>query len=440
MSEPIYSDPAASRSGGVGFSESSTSLDDSILTKVARRWWLIAICVAVALIASFAYLVIASKTYTAASVISAEMPTGTPAGDVAPDDFLFKQRDAIQSPPVLASAAITIITSESRVRDALEVSVSKGDGLVTVRYSAPRPDDAARGANAVAESYLRLRSQQQTSTTAGLQTLTQQRDKIVANRTEKENAIRELRQTASASGGEAERAAAARVEQLTQAVTAAEVELANANGALAATKDLLADALKLRTVVDANRGKGIFDRLDAQRAPVESELAQLEKQLEKQRQAMLPQHPVVVGTQRKIDQLKTKLAELDKQYGSVYVTHVEQQRATAQKRVEELKQLAADQAVQAKDYTARAAKLAEMEAELKKADSLLAEADKKIRDATVGAAAGGSSAGPTVKIVIPAQPPSRPSRPDRNRTLLTAAAIGAAAGVLLAAILPRGRG
>ncbi|MEA2736564.1 MAG: hypothetical protein QOE14_3015 [Humisphaera sp.] len=409
-----------------------------MLGKIAGRWWLVAICLAIGIVASLIYLVTAPKVYTATCVLSAELDhTGTPAGDVAPDDFLYQQRDLIKSAPVLASAATAMITSDGHVRSALDVSVAKGEGVVTIAYSASAPDEAARGANAIADAYLRTRSQQQTSTTSGLTDLTKQRDRLTADRTTKESANRAFRDTTGTAGSDAERAAAARIAQLQQAVTAAEVEAANASAAAAAGKEALADPQQIRPLIQANRNKGIFDRLEAQRTAVESELAQLEPQLEKQRQSMLPQHPVLVATKRKVDQLKAKLDELDTQYAGIYAAHLEQQRTTAQKRVEELKQLVGEQSETAKGFTARAAKLAEMDAELKKVDAAIAEVDQKIREVTVGA---GASAAPTVKVVVSAQPPRRPSRPDRNRTMLTAAAIGLIAGLALAAALPGRRG
>jgi uncharacterized protein involved in exopolysaccharide biosynthesis len=63
--------------------------------------------------------------------------------------------------------------------------------------------------------------------------------------------------------------------------------------------------------------------------------------------------------------------------------------------------------------------------------------DRKIRDVTLGA---GAPAAPVVKVVVPAQAPSRPTRPDRNRTILGGVAFGLLAGLALAAVVPMGRG
>ena len=443
----MYTDPAAPQRGGVRFSDSAPSAAadaPGVLEKVVRRWWLLAVCIALGVAGSFVFLATATKVYTARCVLTAELPSGaggaaTPAGDVAPDDFLFAQRDVIKSAPVLAAAATVMIKSDARVRDALDVAVSKGEGVLTIGYSAAAPDEAALGANSVADAYLRTRAKQQTSTTSGLGGLTNQRDQLTAERAKREAAIREYRQqTAGGAGSDAaDHAAAARVAQLQQAMTAAEAQVASANAEVAAAKELAADPEKLRGVVGSKRGAGIFERLDAERATLESELAQLRKQQEKQKQAMLAEHPVVIATQRKIEQAKGKLEELDKQYATAYAAHAEQQRSTAQQRVEELKQRIGQQSAQAKDAVAAAAKVAEMEAELKRIDAATAAVDAKIRDATLTA---GASAAPVVKLVVPAEAPRRATRPDRDRTILNGAALGLLAGLALAAVVPMRRG
>jgi uncharacterized protein involved in exopolysaccharide biosynthesis len=101
-----------------------------------------------------------------------------------------------------------------------------------------------------------------------------------------------------------------------------------------------------------------------------------------------------------------------------------------------MKQLMSAQSGQAKELVARAVKTGELEAEMKKIDAAIAEVDKKIRDVTVNT---GATAAPTVKVVVPAQPPSRPTRPDRDRTIATGAVIGLAVGLAFAAVIPRRR-
>jgi len=70
---------------------------------------------------------------------------------------------------------------------------------------------------------------------------------------------------------------------------------------------------------------------------------------------------------------------------------------------------------------------------MKKVDAAIAEVDKKIRDATLST---GATAAPTVKVIDPAKAPTRPARPNRDRTIFSGAVIGFVAGLVLAAIVP----
>src|SRR5439155_1588369 len=233
-------------------------------------------------------------------------------------------------------------------------------------------------------------------------------------------------------GTDADKAAITRLDQLAGALTAAQLELTNAAAARDAAQAMLADPQKVAQLIEANRSKGIFAGLDQQKTQVEADLAAAQQLAQRQSQSMSPQHPKVLETQRTITNLKAKLAALEPQYGQVYGAYLEQQRLTAQRKVDELKTLIDEQSKLTKDYAAKSAKLAELEAALKSADAALAEVNGKLRDQAVGN--GGGSSPPALRIVQPAQIPRQPSHPDRVRVLSTALLIGLVAGFFLASI------
>jgi uncharacterized protein involved in exopolysaccharide biosynthesis len=149
-------------------------------------------------------------------------------------------------------------------------------------------------------------------------------------------------------------------------------------------------------------------------------------------QSMSPQHPRVLDTQRNIVSIKAKLTELDGKYAEVYRAHLDQQKLTAQRKVDELKALLDEQTKVSKSYADKTAKLAELEAELKKADAALSEVDGKLRDLATGS--GGAGEPPVVRVVQAPQAPKNPSRPDRVSVLSTALVIGLLAGLAMAAV------
>src|SRR4029079_7523201 len=133
-----------------------------------------------------------------------------------------------------------------------------------------------------------------------------------------------------------DKAAADRLDQLQKALTSAQLEAANAKAAAAAADSLAKNPAQLRDVVGANRPSGVFDLLDKQKNQLQAEIATLEPQLEKQKETLLPQHPALVQTQKKIDQSKQKLDALAAQYADAYRSYVQRQKLTAEKKVQEL--------------------------------------------------------------------------------------------------------
>jgi succinoglycan biosynthesis transport protein ExoP len=431
MSGPISPDALAGESRSATGSHThvtnpSDSPSDSIMSRVARRWWLVVGAVALALVGAIVYLATADTVYSATSVLSMDPLAG---GDKAPpDEFLGSQRELLTSPIVLAAASTA--AAMPHLRDALTVRLSIGERLLILRVDAADAQSAARGANAVVEAYLKAHSALRSSAATSLSSLMQQRDDLVARRAGAEKALKDFRDSASMTGIAADKPAGARLEQLTQALTAAQLDLANATAAATAAQSMLGDPAKIKQIIEANRSKGIFAGLDQQKTQAETELTQSQALFQRQKETMLPQHPKVLETQRKIEQLQARRAAIDKQYGDVYSAYLDQQRLTAQRKVQELQGLVNDQGALTRDSTAKAAKLAALDADLNRADAAVTEVDRKLRDVAV---TGETSAG-ALAVVQAAQPPARPSHPDRNRTLTTALLIGLAGGLLLAGI------
>ena len=250
-----------------------------------------------------------------------------------------------------------------------------------------------------------------------------------------EKALLDFKDQANVIGNDADKAAAERLDQLQKALTSAQVEAASAKGTAAAADSLVKDPTQLRQVIEANRSSGIFDLLLQQRNQLQAELAALEPQLQKQKETLLPQHPALLQTQKKIDQVKQKLDALAPQYADIYRTFVRRQQLTAEKKVAELSALVEAQGKEAKAHLANLNKHAELQAQLKNVDVALAEVEKKLADAMKGDAGAGAA----MRVVQPPRTPQKPSSPDARRILFLAGAIGMIVGAALALASARAR-
>src|SRR5205809_1925605 len=107
MSGPISPDATAGDvSPAVGLGARVSRSGNGVVSRVARRWWVIAATVLVAVIVGFVYILVTPATYTATCVLAPDqrLAVGAGSANVPPDEFLYAQRDLILSPGVLASA------------------------------------------------------------------------------------------------------------------------------------------------------------------------------------------------------------------------------------------------------------------------------------------------------------------------------------------------
>jgi hypothetical protein len=244
-----------------------------LIARIVRRWWVVVGAVFVAVVVAFAYLVITPKIYTATCVLAPERRLGEGGpGNVPPDEFLSAQRQLLLSTKVLGAATGSMDASTrtgpaatpQALHDALRVQVSAGEQTIVVKLDSPDPQAAARTLAAVADAYLRAQGDQRTSTVSGLGELRVQRDTRAAERASAEKALNDFKAAANVSSTEADKAGAARLEQLRAAMTTAQLELTNASAAFDAAKDLLADPQKAAQTIEVNRSYGIFAGLDQQ--------------------------------------------------------------------------------------------------------------------------------------------------------------------------------
>jgi uncharacterized protein involved in exopolysaccharide biosynthesis len=416
---------AAPEPGHAGTFAARSSSHTGTLAHFTRRWWVVALAIVISSALAVVYLAQATPRYRATAVLASGYGA-TATGVIPPDEFLDAQKQIILSDPVLTAAATTAPAIPS-VRDALRVQTSTGDGSITISVDAADPQQAARATNAIAETYLQERASAQARAGKSLSALTATRDQRAARRDAAEKALSDFRAASATVGGDSSKAAAPRLEQVNQTLAAARAEVDSAQDAIDGARSIASDPAKSASTIEAARAAGIFAGLDAQQLELAEQLRAAEVRLEQQRQTLLPRHPVLIATQREIEQLKLKRDALDQQYLQAYQAHLEKQQLAAEKRLQEVQDLVSAQQKLVAEYSTHAQRREALETQLQQADAALADADAKLRDALLNA----DTAGPEVKLVQPARAPSQPIYPNRLLMLLMAPGVGALAGVLI---------
>jgi uncharacterized protein involved in exopolysaccharide biosynthesis len=388
-----------------------------------------------ALLIATVYVSLTPPVYRATAVLASGYGASA-TGTVPPAEFLDAQRSVIESAEVLAAGVraapqVPDLVQGGRPGKALRIKTSTGDGTIELSVEGPDARQASDAANAIANAYVEARGGSHALAAKGLSGLTAARDARAAERDAAERALADFRTSAGAAAGEAAtQAADARIEQLAATLKAASAEVESARAAAGAARSIPPDDARLAELVEAHRATGIFAGLDQQRNAIADELRREEANFERQRQTMLPQHPTIVATQKRIEQLKADRDALAARYLKAYQDHVDSLHASAQKKAAEIQTLLAQQQAAVKDQGEQTRRLGELQAALRQADAALAEADARLRDAMLSADAVVAQ----VTIAQPAVAPRRPVRPDRVKALLVALGCGIFTGVVLVAV------
>jgi uncharacterized protein involved in exopolysaccharide biosynthesis len=389
--------------------DDAPSLD--LVTRLRQRWWLVVAVVVVALLIATAYLALATPAYRVTAILMAESADGKPVAD-----FLAGQRRALLSPPAQTQDVAHFYPA---------IGVEPADRTLTINIETDRPRDAAAALSSMLDAYLKTAGNNPASVAQKLTELAAQREKLAAERNDKSKELAELRKSLNASGTGADVVAQARREQLTRALADAQTEAQKAQAQ--ANTPLPTDPVQRAAFIDAARARGLFKDLEQQRVETKNQLEQAEAQLAAQQQTYLPQHPAIAQTRKKIDQLKARQTMLENEYPRAYQETCQKQLAAAQKKLLELQGMLAQQTQRSEATSDGAAKIAQLEAEVKQADVALAAADQKLREATV--ATDNTTA---LKLVQPPQAPDRPAWPRTVPVMLAAGAAGLIAGLALA--------
>src|SRR3954447_2838629 len=135
------------------------------LTLLRRRWWVVALCTVLGILAALAYLVTANREVTARTVANINVISSDPFSqpksaaemiDADTEAQLATSSEVLQA----AAASIGSGTTPSDVRSRSTVTLVPNTTVVKVTYAAPSRAEAEKGADAVAQAYIDFRSQQ----------------------------------------------------------------------------------------------------------------------------------------------------------------------------------------------------------------------------------------------------------------------------------------
>jgi capsular exopolysaccharide synthesis family protein len=458
-------------------------VSESLVRIIWRGRWIVLLVTAVALAATFAYLSKATPIYTSTSRIyvaqtGPRIISETEEGVMTQaTNYLYTQAELLTSVPILSSAlnnldvegmkifsrsdnavstlrkwleSVPLLSSAlgksgaeqtktlSRIdnpvaylKDKLEVSVGKNDSIINVSFDSPYPAENADLVNAVVDSYKAYHAASKRNTAAEIVKILQkekvQQDNELAK---KLRAMMDFKKenVTLAFEDDTGNIILDRLDRLTEALTQAQLQTAEAKSAYETTKSAMADSRTLKQFVEAEMSRAEYGALASERNGLRQQLNQLQHQLADLAPQLTPDHPSVQALQGKFDRVKAQFDQLDRQFAEARLAIVEQQYLAAKQKQEQIQAHVDKQRQAAIDLNKQVAQYTILRSEYEQTRALSALLEGRIRDLSVTEEAGALN----ISVLELARPADKPSSPQKVRYMALALVLGLLVGVGLA--------
>lgn len=416
-----------------------------VFAAVWQRRWTVCCVFVLCVAAAIAYLKLATPLYTATSRLYVTPDLPQAAGFGGPErskNYLNTQCELLRSTPILGRVAEMAEVKAMNtfagagaiapaLKEQLRVELGNKDDLIELSLDSTDPHEAARVVNAVVESYVGYQTaQKRTSATEMLKILRKERDareqELVAQRLE----VLKFKQQNPVLSLQNERGGIVlqRLAQLSEAKTAAQMQLMESAAAYEVVRAALSDPVRRREMVAAMVAGGPPSVLDRGRAALQNELYQSELRLDPMRRQLGPSHPSVKALTANIAETHRKLAQLDVEFVKTRLTSLEQTWLAAKQRLADIDKAFQEQRTEALELNGTAATLAVLESGVEQAQKLVDGIEERIKVLGVDGETGGLN----VTVLEWAAADPKPSKPRKPLVLVAASLLGLVLGSSLA--------
>jgi capsular exopolysaccharide synthesis family protein len=423
----------------------------SLIEVLWRRRLCLIGCLAATLVIAYGWLMIATPIFrgTALVAIDQDQPSVYAQRNepvIRDDNFLNTQSEVFRSSEVLARADAAVHFDQLQtfrdhptqdpvvsLRDgsALSIDVVNKSDIVSVAVDSPYPQEAADIANSIVNAYIQQQSeQQQTSGKTMVDLLQQQRSAYVAQMTQDEKGMLDLKQqTGTLSfGNDQANTALQRQTSLSTSLSETQMLAMDLKAQIAGAKASLASPDTVHAFVEGQiaRGQPLAGKdLDDARA----QLTQVQINFAAARSGLGDANPRTIAFQDAIADLQKQIAAKEADAVTGWISGLTVQLSATQDKEHQLRLALDDQQTVSDKFNVKASdydRLAADRDRLQKQCDLL---DSRIAEITVNSAKAGVL---NVRVVEPARPMSKPVKPSKPMTLAAAGLLGWLLGMALA--------
>ena len=428
----------------------------SLIEILWRRRWTVLLAVVVSVVAAFVYLLTATPIYTSTSRLYVERQAprllgNDPSGNSS-TNYLATQVEILRSGLILNAAANNLTRLHLRtfegtdsivafLKNKVDVAVGKKDDLISVSIDSPYSEDAAQIVNTIVDAYITQFSQQNRSTVGELlKILQKERSKDQAELDDKLNQLAEFRKQHSDLFFETDRSnlVLERLRTLSDELTQAQLATIQVKSFVnaidnAGTNRALIEQLTLAQMSGNFNGQafGMLNlvlseesRLRDSRNTIATSLVVLQQQFPSDR-------PNVRETQAALDAIDAQLREANKQIIDMYKQNAHEQFTLTEAREAEIAKAYHEQEQKAVALNENSAGVVLLNQNIDRLQRLTETLDDRIMEVGVREDTGALN----INIVEVAHADSKPSKPQKTRTLGIALVLGLMLGCGMALLL-----
>ncbi len=414
-------------------------VSDSLFEVIWRHRWVVLICVIAALAAGFIYILNATPIFTSTSRIYVEQSGPKIIEDsqgimTQSKNYLYTQAELLKSTPIVAAAmdqtGIRQLRSFTEIdnpvaylKKMLDVQVGKKDDILSVAFDSPYPAEAAQVVNTIVDAYITYNATQKKSSAGEvLKILQTQKDKAVSELDKKREQMLAYQKenpslTFQTSQGNI---IIERLGKLSEALTTAELKTVEAHSAYEAVKQFMNDPEKLRKFVEAQRARSLYVYGSSEISRLQTEKQELELQFADARKQLTADHPAVAALADKIEDIRSRMVEVDKQYADSLLAVANQDYLSAQESEKQIRDYFEKQRQEALSLNEKVLQYQIFQTDAQRAEDLIAILDDRIKQINVTEDTGALN----ISILETAALADKPSKPQKARILAMALVIG----------------
>jgi succinoglycan biosynthesis transport protein ExoP len=411
-----------------------------LLQIIWRSRWIVLLTVAIALGAGLIYVTTATPLYTSTSRIYVQQSgpkilTEAEGVMTQSKNYLYTQAELLKSTPILSDALEKDGIKQFKVfrgvknpidylkKEGLNVTVGSKDDIIDISSDSPDPMEAAQLVNAIVDSYKKYHATRKRSSSGEVLKILQKekhdRDQELANKLKAMMALKS-ENIGLAFEDRDTNIVLDRLETLSAELTQAELQTVEAKSVYENFRSMMSDPVRVKRYADSERAKGIFISKADEWSKLETELEQLEMQLNDLSREPAANALEMNALQTKVKQIENKLVSLYKNFAETQLDIAEQQYEAAKQKQEQIARYFEAQRQEALQFNKELAEYTILRSDYEQTKKLSDILDDRIKEINITEDTGSLN----ISVLETARPSDKPSKPPKGRYMAIALLLG----------------